>query len=168
VRRPARDFETFITAQAEFRRRELGGRTMVEVHPRLFIGTYGRILWTTLRARIAPPATANDWLADPDPETLQINLRILEELAVRVTRTGARLVVLDYSRYALPSSVLPEVLRSFAVEHGVGYLPLYESLQGAEKQGRSVRFAIDGHLNSEGNQIFGDVLLRGVHWTDLR
>lgn len=98
----------------------------------------------------------------PDFEgTIIINLKIVDELNKAVKSDGARLVVVDatlnlINRGRLPAQLLSTVLQKYCLVKGIGYLPLHNYLNDANREGVKTSFPMDGHLNEDGNRIFAE------------
>ena len=92
---------------------------------------------------------------------LELNLKILEQLADAVKARGARLIVADASRYFEPgSSELAGQLEKLCEEQTLGYVSLSAALLDANARRVATSWPRDGHFNRAGNELFADVLFR--------
>jgi hypothetical protein len=86
-----------------------------------------------------------------DPELIDLNYRIIEELNDHVQANGGRLVLVDMSGF-------PEILesnRQFSEEIGAGYVNLADRLYSSPLP---ATWACDQHFNPLGNRIFAAVM----------
>jgi hypothetical protein len=174
VREPARDVDGFINVQNELIRNEFGEKRVVRQSHGLFIAPALNISpWRSLmeiQRRLSPhPQDAETRTQttrfDPvDETTLDINLRVIEELGREVKKAGAQLIVIDASRYFryLKWETLTTTLESFCAEKGFGWIPLGDELLTAEKKGISTRWPYDQHFNETGNAMFAEAMYRWI------
>lgn len=153
IREPAADYAAFLAAQRELIEREFdGGRS--RRRETSLIGHFAKQWWARGAAMAAPvPAQVAGFQSMVD-----VNLRVVEELAGQVKTRAARLILADASAYFGDPRGLSGTLRRFCNQHGVGYIPFGERLRAANRAGRATRWAHDGHFNEAGNEIFADAM----------
>lgn len=172
IREPARDFDEFINAQKELINDEFGGTRMVKRSHGLFIDPFLDISpWHTLmhiQRRFTGQLSSTEAQAQVtafqpvDQATIDVNLRVIEELGREVKKSGSQLVVVDASRYFryLKWEPLTTILERFSAEKGFGWIPLGDELLTAEKKGTSTRWPYDQHFNETGNEMFAEAMYR--------
>ena len=93
---------------------------------------------------------------DADMKLFAINQKIIEELGRQVSHAGGKLVVLDASRYVGDEETVPDFLRELCRTNGFGYVPIYNELLKANKDGISTGWTHDAHFNEAGNRILAE------------
>lgn len=176
-----RDLAAFAKAQEELLAGPFKGRRMLRRRHGLFLadyisptGWYSR-LYHSRRTTMAVRRLRRLFLGEKPPpadsleiseETLAINLKILETLNEEVSKTGARLIVVDASRYFNPTSTtLAARLQEFSAAKNLGYIPLYQDLMAANGRGLITRWQYDGHFNDAGNEMFAEAMRRWLKQT---
>jgi lysophospholipase L1-like esterase len=156
VREPARDYDEFVRVQEDLVGDAFGGRRSRRRMP-LVTAYYARELARRIAVRFhPPPARPPERVAEA--EMLEVNERVIEELGSGAAAAGARLVVVDASRYFGDDASVSRALEALCAEHGFGYIPLYEDLLDANRAGVSTRWPHDYHFNRAGNAILADAL----------
>lgn len=158
VREPARDFDAFVATQQRLVEEEFdGGRA--RQRETSVIAHHLRLPWRRRFGPVAEPPPPPPSEPPQPAETLAINLAVLGELGRQVRAAAAVLVIVDVATFYDPSaSALETALVRLASEEGFGYLPLGARLEEARRQGIWTRWAHDGHLSAEGNEIFAAAL----------
>jgi lysophospholipase L1-like esterase len=159
VREPAAEYDAFVAAQRELMEREFaGGRSRRRANsflPQLL--REWRLRFGSGGAALAGPPRQ-----EIDPATIELNLRIIQELGRQVEAQDGRLILVDANAYFDGSERLSEVLRSACRQQGLGYVPLAERLLAADQEGQATRWPSDGHFNPAGNQVFADALYEWI------
>lgn len=173
VREPARDYDEFVRVQDKLIQEEFSGKRVRRRKPHLLIEQFVRELKEKFERRFHKSEEATREVAqtasavklegavppEVDPETLEINLKIIEELGKQVRQTGATLVIADAIQYFRSSSKdLSRRLESLAKEKGLGYLPLSDYLNEASDRGISTQWRYDSHFNKAGNEVFAQAM----------
>lgn len=162
VREPARDYDRFVQIQEDLVRRDFGGQRVRRKPLRWHTLDYGRqfvrevLMRTGLRP--LPTTTIPGMGQEPDSVLYAVNLRIIAELGRQVAGSGAKLVVLDASRYVGEDASVSDTLQKFCAERGFGYVPVYQDLIRANEEGTATRWAHDGHFNAAGDRIVAQAL----------
>jgi len=156
---PAGEYDKFVAAQERLIRDELGGTRILKRRGFLFLGIMLGDVNTTV-TRVQRRFTGVGAVRDRSEEELAINLRILEELAASVHRSGARLIIADSVRYHRGSQELSDTLKEFCARKDIGYVNVSDDLLKKEDAGISTKRAYDGHFNELGNQIFAAAMYR--------
>lgn len=158
IREPARDFEKFSQVQQQLTKDRFGPDRSLK-RSSWILPIYYRQLRNTLAVRFgrqhAEEPLAN---AASDGELYAVNGAILEELGRQVKEVGAKLVILDASRYFENEPAVTDFLKKLAETNGFGYIPVFEDLMKANRDGVSTRWKYDGHFNVAGNQIFAKTI----------
>ena len=157
VREPALDYDAFVAAQAELIAGEFGGGRIRRRESSL-LGHLAKTLWARRAAGSsaagALPASGSAPGAQPAPDLLAVNLRILEELARQIRARGGQLVLADACSYFGAPAGTSEALTRLCREHAIGCVPLGDRLREENQSGRVTHWAHDGHFNEAGNQVF--------------
>jgi lysophospholipase L1-like esterase len=161
----ARDFEQFVKAQNDLIREEFGGKRWRRKQSQLLslyfarqfedrvLSLTHRILKLTRLRDSLHDSTSSPSSIDPDVDMLAVNLQIIRELGKKISHQGARLLVLDVSRYFGDDEAFAKTLEDLCTEQGFGYIPAYSNLLEANSGGVSTRWVHDSHFNNEGNEI---------------
>ena len=171
IREPASDFDEFVRFQKELIRTRFSGGRVLRRRSGLFLSD--RILESlhslsdflmSLQRRWHPSAVSPIQSVPPlDPDTLALNLRIVEELGRQVREAGARLVVVDVVRYFNPqSNTLSTGLEKLCTAQGFGYISLSDLLTQANRDGIPTHWNHDGHFNETGNRIFAQAMYQWI------
>ncbi|MDR7465405.1 MAG: hypothetical protein QN209_12060 [Armatimonadota bacterium] len=155
-----RDLERFREIQEQVINSELGGRRAGPQPPGLFVAWGLRTIHRGLRAAQWRLAGAQRPPEEPlDPQTVHVNLRLIERWAASVAAQGARAVVVDAVTYHEPAhGQVSQALRALARRRGIGYVDLSNPLLEANHKGVATRWRYDPHLNERGNSIFADAM----------
>jgi hypothetical protein len=161
VRRPAKDYEAFVSAQREVIDGSFGGRRMRKRGGSLLLWVVGRLRELASRpSAVAGPIPARPRWVVGEP-VLRVNLAVLEELARQTRASGARLVLVDASTYFVPGAEKQQRrLERLCDELGLGYIPLARDLNEANAEGVATRWRYDVHFNEAGNRIFAEAMVR--------
>lgn len=169
IREPARDYQRFAKIQEEVIKVDFDGKRMRTKKRTLITYHYGKILFEKLNrlfnqasSQIATQPKNN---TDEDGILFATNLKIIEELGNKVRAAGSRLVVIDASQYFGDGEVVSTTLKGFCADHGFGYMPLYEELLKANRNGVSTRWTHDYHFNEMGNTILANSLFGWITQT---
>lgn len=158
VREPARDYDKFVAAQNQAIERVFGGQRMRRAPRGLFLAPLAAALGRLVG--IGDPIEA--WRPIPE-RTLEINLRVIGELASAVSAAGARLYVADASSYfEAGDAPVAERLKRLCAERDLVYIPLAERLLQANRAGEATRWRHDGHFNDAGNRIFAEAMAEAL------
>ncbi len=158
IHEPARDFEKFSQVQQQLVQDKFGPDRSLKRSPWI-LPVYYRQLRQRLADRLgvqepdAPPAKP-----EAETELYAVNAAILEELGRQVKEAGAKLVILDASRYFENGPEVTGFLKKSAETNGFGYIPVFEDLMKANRDGVTTRWKYDGHFNVAGNQIFANTI----------
>lgn len=154
IREPARDFEKFSQVQQQLLKDRFGEDRSLK-RSSWILPVYYRQLRDRLADRFGSQQTAAP-AAKPesDGELYAVNGAILEELGRQVKEAGAKLVILDATRYFENEPEVTNFLKGLAETNGYGYIPVFEDLMKANRDGIVTRWKYDGHFNVAGNQIF--------------
>lgn len=162
IRKSAKDYQRFVKTQEGLIKGEFAGKRIRRKKMRLLTLYYGKALFERLVQHFnqtsnqnAIPPSNN---ADEDGILFAVNLKIIEELGRKVHDAGGRLVVVDASQYFGDGEIVSRTLNELCAEHGFGYIPLYEELLKANRNGVSTRWAHDSHFNDTGNIILAQSL----------
>lgn len=168
VREPARDFERFVASQEQVIRTDFGGRRMHRRPPVLgfFAGSLleqltaaARALSSRMMRVLSPPAHAAFGVVPQyDQATIDVNLRVIEELADEVHAAGAQLAVLDAPHTFLDADPFQKMLARFCAERQLDYVPLSAYIKRADPTLWSLRWRHDGHFNPKGNVVLADAM----------
>lgn len=162
IREPARDFEKFSQIQEALIKERFGEDRSIRRTPWI-LPIYYRELRGRLKERFgSPQPDAPPPNADAEKELYAINGAIIEELGRQVKDAGAKLVILDASRYFGDEDNVTDFLKGLAETHGFGYVAVFEDLMKANRDGIATRWERDGHLNVVGNRIFADSITAWV------
>lgn len=151
---PARDYEAFCQVQADLSRSLFGGTRSRQRH-QLITLNYGKVLAAEVRTRYGrkvPPGDADT------KQLVDLNLAIIDELRKETSAAGARLAVIDVSRYLGDEPDVSTTLGSFCEHNDVTCIPASEKLMAAARAGQSTHWSHDSHLNGYGNAILADAL----------
>jgi lysophospholipase L1-like esterase len=170
IREPARDFDEFVTAQEDLMNSEFAGRRarrkkgVITLHyAREFKDRVSEIkdrFSRLARGSARRPKTIRAPVdAEAEAELFSINIKIIEELGRKVAGAGGKLLVLDASRYFGDRETVSVALKEVCSRNHLGYLPVYEHLLKANRDGISTRWAGDGHFNEAGNEVLAKALL---------
>ncbi|MBI1851147.1 MAG: hypothetical protein HYR85_12460 [Planctomycetes bacterium] len=157
VREPAADYDAFVKLQDDVIRTKMGGSRVCLRKRKLFVLSFAADLWKRLRTYQRKTEIEN--LADA---TIDLNLAILAELGRQTKRAGARLAIVDASRYFSRASRLPEILERFAGAHDFGYVALSSDLLAANAKGIATCWPHDTHFNEAANEIFAEAMHRWI------
>lgn len=161
AKEPARDYEKFGSIQRQLIEREFDGKRIRKKRI-LIIGFYARDLLRRLNYRVnrfrGYQRTELRPGVNPDTTMLAVNVWILEELGRQVQGTGARLIVIDVSRYFGDDETVANTLRDVSARNGFGYIPLYSNLMSANAKGVATKWPNDIHFNVAGNEILAQSL----------
>lgn len=159
IREPAKDYDEFVKLQEDLIRTEFAGKRfrkkkgLVTVH-------FGRIFLYRLRQCLRRFRSGG--AHDTDFSHVNINLKIIEELGRQTDSAGTRLVVLDASQYFGDNETISIALNKICKKNGLGYIPLYDNLLKANRDGISTRWGHDNHFNETGNLILAKALNRWI------
>jgi len=95
-------------------------------------------------------------------KTLEVNFRVIEELAKKVRASGGELIIVDASLYFWftgANEVLTERIYQFAQDKDYPYIPLYKDLLSTDRKNIWARFPHSYHFNEHGNVIFAKNML---------
>jgi len=169
IREPAKDFDRFVEAQKILINTKFAEKRIRKKPMRILTLYYARRVWQGIRsqtARFCPSADAtvsSSKKSFEHSEILITNLKIMEELGLKVREKGGIFVVMDASQYFGDDEIISVTLSKFCNKHGFGYIPIYEDLLQANKNGISTRWAHDGHFNETGNKILAGTI---HHWIE--
>jgi hypothetical protein len=158
IRESARDFDEFVGVQEDLIKGQFAGKRSRK-RSQLIIPVYASLLndwftgWVRQFVRNSEPPVRNP---DADMKLFAINQKIIEELGRQTSRVGGKLVVLDASRYLGDDETVPDFLRELCRTNGFGYIPIYNELLKANRDGISTRWTHDGHFNEAGNRILAE------------
>jgi hypothetical protein len=165
IREPARDFDEFVRVQDHLINSEFAGQRSRRKTPLITLYYAGlfKQQFTRLINRInrGPGQASAPPKVEPytEGDLLAVNQKIIEELGRNVTGAGSKMVVLDVSRYFGDNESISTALKELCGKNGFGYVPLYDDLLKANKDGISTSWAHDGHFNEAGNEIMAKALL---------
>lgn len=153
VREPARDFDEFVRAQNDTIQTKFGGaRSRVRETS---------VLHHYLDRWRSGSRTGASRSIDMTPIRIffPVNELVIRELDAQVRAGGARLVIVDYSRFMNrePSNAQRR-LRSLCFRERIGYVDLSSPLLRSVEIGEPVTWTYDGHFNDRGNEIFAQAL----------
>jgi hypothetical protein len=162
VAEPARDFDEFVRVHRELIATEFGGRRS-RVREWSVLHHY-LARWRVGEGEASLAAALRDLgqVGEKPDEIRAVNLEVLRHLNASVRETGARLVLVDVSRYTSPTSDLPAVLSAFAAREGAGYVALWADLAAAHRAGRVTHWPHDGHFNETGNEVFATAMFESL------
>ncbi len=169
IREPAEDFGEFITAQEDLINTEFAGQRFRRKKQRLMTVYYARLYKDRLARLVrrfdqspkqisTPPIIG----IDEEAKLFAINLKIINEINRKVISEGGRLVVLDVSRYFGDNETVSSALQELCNKNDIGYIPLYDDLLKAKRNGISTRWPHDAHFNEAGNEIMAKALFRWI------
>jgi hypothetical protein len=163
---PARDFDRFVDAQDALIQTEFDGQRSRRKKSQLLTLYFARQLKNDvsnlIRTRDTHPKAANAAsVSQPaeDAEAVGVGLQIIRALGKKVSDKGAKLIVLDVSRYLGDDDALSAELEKLCGENDYGYVPVDKELLNANLRGISTRWPHDGHLNDAGNEILAKAML---------
>lgn len=177
-----RDYEKFIKAQEKLLEKEFNGFRVKQYKRKLYLmslwhqiqklglkRTQKKDLLEKERRQLlqvyAPENPDNPKSQNPNfpdfKQTILVNLKVLEILKQLAEPGGAKLILVDGTIHfvhhgKLPAVMLSKIFREFAKELGIGYIPLGEHLNEANRKGIATRWRYDGHFNKNGNRIFAE------------
>jgi hypothetical protein len=167
VRHPARDHERLVDIQRRLMEEEFGGGRITRQPPRLFLAYHAPRIWhapkpwSRLGARgeaLDPPAPVGTQ-GGVDPQTMQVNLALIQALGRDVRAHGGSLTVVDFVRFFdRRLEMVSAVLRRACRYNGFGYVDLSRYLEHAHRVGARTTWPNDFHFSEAGNQAFADAL----------
>jgi hypothetical protein len=168
VQEAAKDFEKFVEMQNELIKEEFSGKRIMRKGPGIFIKYYLTQLWQFGEPYIQwlwthdysrdlhftiPPRQSSQ---DNSNQIVELNLKIIEELGRKITKSGHYIVIVDTFRYFKPDSgVWSTRLENFCNENQFGYISLSDHLI---KSNIPTQWHYDGHFNETGNEIFAEAM----------
>jgi hypothetical protein len=160
IREPARDFDEFVRVQEDLIKGQFAGKRSRK-RSELIIPVYASRLNDRLTGLVRqfvrkPKHTPPVRNPDADMKLFAINQKIIEELGRQVSHAGGKLVMLDASRYFGNDETVPDFLRELCRTNGFGYVPLYNELLNANRDGISTGWTHDRHFNEAGNRILAE------------
>lgn len=165
IREPAEDFDQFCRIQQDLLDTEFSGHRSRR-KKRWIVASYVKDLTRALSGWVrrwehGPEPTRPSPAVDPEAEAglLAVNMRIIEELARQAAEAGARLILVDASRYFGDDEAVSGALQEVCGTQGLGYVPLYADLLQANRDGIPTRWSHDAHFNEAGNEILAAALL---------
>ena len=158
IREPAKDFDEFVKVQKELMSKEFLGKKSYK-NRQLITYYYAKKIYRKARAIFSKKALESSKPNTTDQTAmLATNLRIIKELGEQVERAGSKLIVIDVSQYFGDSKAISRALKDSCYKNNFGYIPLYNDLIKANKNGDSTRWQYDGHFNELGNEIMAESL----------
>ena len=96
-----------------------------------------------------------------------INLKVLETLNRDIINESRKFVIVDASSHLvkngrLPANLLSTILEKYCKVNGIGYIPLYQPLNEAKRNGTKTTWPKDGHFNEKGYRIFGEAMFQWI------
>jgi len=98
-------------------------------------------------------------------ETLEVNLKIIDELGRKIKESGSQLIVVDVSLYFWflnSNDILTQRIQEFCLKKNYTYIPLYKDMLDTDRKNEWARWTHDGHFNEHGNAIFAENMLEWV------
>ena len=186
-----KDFDEFIQLQTERIKADLGeDRTRVREHKIFLMDIWGKIRFGLSRLnQILEPELAlkeefdtliktytpqnQNYFFKGNPnypnfeKTVFINLKVLETLNRDIINEGRKFVLVDASSHLvkygrLPANLLSTILEKYCKVNGIGYIPLYQPLNEAKRNGTKTTWPKDGHFNENGYRIFGEAMFQWI------
>jgi hypothetical protein len=156
IREPARDFDEFIELQNDLNQSDFSG-SRSRSRKTLITPLYAKKLWSHLTQRVNIDRVASAVVPEIDKNAnirlFEVNSSIIRELGRSVVKSGARLIVIDASRYFGDDESVSDLLENLCLKEGLGYIPLYRHLLEAHSRGVSTKWRHDAHFNVTGNEI---------------
>ncbi len=163
-RSPPRDYEAFVAAQRQLIETEYGGARSRRRHYSVLRECVGGLRRGWPGGGCPGPAPAAPVLGQRDPlapGALELNLRILAELAKQVRTAGGKLILVDAARVEdLGRPRQRQRLMRFCAAHEIGYVPFHAELLEAYARGESLVWAHDIHFNEAGNARLAEAMHR--------
>lgn len=162
IREPAKDFDEFVRAQKDLMNTGFAGqrsrrkRRLITVHYAREFKDRFTMLVRPSEGRLKKISPSSN--TDAEAELFSINLKVIEELGRKIADVGGRLVVLDASQYFGDGETVSTAFRGVCSKNRFGYIPLYEHLLEANRDGISTRWAGDAHFNEAGNEVAAKAL----------
>ena len=162
VREPARDFDKFVEAQEALTRTEFAGSRIRRKPTQLVTLYYARFMWEEMGKQIRrakeDQAKGPKVVSSAEKDMIAVNLKVIEELGIKVSGGGGRMVVIDASQYFEDDPSVSRELSELCAKHGFGYVPVYHDLLKANASGIATRWTSDTHFNETGNRILASSL----------
>jgi hypothetical protein len=166
-RSPPQDYDEFVAVQRELIETGYGGKRARRRHFSVLRSCMAAV--PSFRDAFSSVGCEADGPARPvfgqrerlAPEALDLNLRILAELARQVRAAGGRLVLIDSARAEdLDRPPSRKRFERFCEEQGIGYIPFYAEIWKAREAGESLIWAHDIHFNEVGNARLAEAMRR--------
>ena len=186
-----KEFDEFIQLQTERIKTDLGeDRTREREHKIFLMDIWGKIRFGLSRLnQILEPELAlkeefdtliktytpqnQNYIYKGNPnypnfeKTVFINLKLLETLNRDIINEGRKFVLVDASSHLvkygrLPANLLSTILEKYCKVNGIGYVPLYQPLNEAKRNGTKTTWPKDGHFNENGYRIFGEAMFQWI------
>ena len=185
------NFDKFVQIQAERTQTDFGeDRTRVRKHKVFLVSLWRRIVsgLSELKKMADPELSMKEELNtliktygprnpyrlfDGNPnypnfeKVVFINLKVLERLNSDIINDGRKFVIVDASSHLvkygrLPASLLSTILEKYCKVNAIGYIPLYQPLNKARRNGAKTTWSKDGHFNENGYRIFGEAMFQWI------
>jgi lysophospholipase L1-like esterase len=168
VREPARDFVRFAALQKQVIRNDFGGQR-VRRRPPVFgffvksvldqlTTAAGELSFRVMRLLNPTAHAAFSFMPQYDQRSIDVGLKVIEELAGEVHAAGAQLVVMDALFTFLDGDPFQKALARFCAERQLAYLPTSAYIKRADPTLWSLRWRHDGHFNAKGNAVLADAM----------
>ena len=184
------DFDEFVRLQNERVESDMGeDRTKVREHKIFLLDLWGKIGvgLNMLNQKFSPelsmkeefdnliktygPRNSDVFSGSQDFPNFEItcfiNLKVLETLNRDIINESRKFVIVDASSHLvkngrLPANLLSTILEKYCKVNGIGYIPLYQPLNEAKRNGTKTTWPKDGHFNENGYRIFGEAMFQWI------
>ncbi len=156
---PQKDYEQFVSLQKQLIDSSFAGNRSKRKDNGLISPGYFNSIRLRIESKLSGQKTKSQPLSISKisrEEILRVNYLIMKDLALQVTSSGAKLIMLDASRHFGDPISTTNFLEKASEDLGIHYVPVYKKLIGSDALGRPTTFHTDGHYNEIGNMIIAE------------